>query len=118
MHIDENGTLVRIRHFGFSEPAVKMHCLCWRNWGPPKLKAVAEEREPGATCLSEIADWREQHAYSVAAAHENEIGGVVRATRVRAAEQSAMGVPIKAGARAVERPMKKEPKLAMLKEEK
>jgi hypothetical protein len=29
-----------------------------------------------------------------------------------------MGVPIKAGARAVERPMKKEPKLAILKEEK
>jgi uncharacterized protein YndB with AHSA1/START domain len=61
---NDHGTSVRLRHFRLSEAAVKMHCLVWKKWGLPKLKAVAEGREPGVTCLSEIADWREHHPYS------------------------------------------------------
>jgi uncharacterized protein YndB with AHSA1/START domain len=61
---DNDGTLVRLRHFRLSEAPAEMHCLWWKKWGLPKLKAVAEGREPGITCLGEIADWYEQHAYS------------------------------------------------------
>jgi uncharacterized protein YndB with AHSA1/START domain len=64
LHPDNNGTLVRIRHFRLSQAAVEMHGLWWKKWGLPKLKAVAEGGEPGITCLSEMAEWYEQHAYS------------------------------------------------------
>ena len=61
---DGNGTLVRLRHFGLTDAAATAHRLCWSNFGLPKLKAAAEGREPGATCLSVVADWHEQHPYS------------------------------------------------------
>ena len=61
---DSNGTLVRLRHFGLTDAAATVHRVCWSNFGLPKLKAAAEGREPGATCLSEVADWHEQHPYS------------------------------------------------------
>jgi uncharacterized protein YndB with AHSA1/START domain len=60
----DNGTFVRLHHFGLSKAAVRMHTLFWRNWGLPKLQAAAEGRDPGVSCLSEVADWREQHSYS------------------------------------------------------
>jgi uncharacterized protein YndB with AHSA1/START domain len=61
---DGIGTLVRLDQFGLSNVAVHLHDLFWKKWGLPKLKAVAEGREPGITCLSEIADWRELYSYS------------------------------------------------------
>jgi uncharacterized protein YndB with AHSA1/START domain len=64
LHPESNSTLVRLHHFGLSDAAVDLHCLCWENWGLPKLKAAAEGREPGASYSSEVADWREQHAYA------------------------------------------------------
>jgi uncharacterized protein YndB with AHSA1/START domain len=70
IHPDGIGTLVRLHQFGLSNGAVHLHNLCWRNWGLPKLKSVAEGAEPGVTCLSEIADWREQHSYSAPTARE------------------------------------------------
>jgi uncharacterized protein YndB with AHSA1/START domain len=44
---DGNSTLVRLRHFGLSDSAADAHRLCWKHWGLPKLRAVAEGREPG-----------------------------------------------------------------------
>ena len=61
---DGNSTLVRLRHYGLTDAASNAHHFCWNNFGLPKLKAVAEGREPGATYLSEVADWHEQHTYS------------------------------------------------------
>lgn len=58
---DGNNTLVRLHHSGLSESAVDAHRHCWKNSGLPKLKAVAEGREAGGTCLSDVADRREQH---------------------------------------------------------
>jgi hypothetical protein len=64
LSLNENGTSVRLRHFCLSEAALETHCLYWMRWGLPNLKAVAEGGAPSITCLSEIADWHEQHAYS------------------------------------------------------
>jgi uncharacterized protein YndB with AHSA1/START domain len=64
LHADGNHTLVRLRHFGLSDPAVEAHCLGWKNSGLPKLKAVAEGGVPRGTCLGDAADSREQHPYS------------------------------------------------------
>lgn len=64
LHRDGSSTLVRLRHFGLTDAAADAHRFCWNNFGLPKLKAVAEGREPGATCLSDVADWHEQHPYS------------------------------------------------------
>lgn len=58
-----NSTLLRLRHFGLSEPAVDAHCRGWKNSGLPKLRVVAEGGEPGGTCLGDAADSREQHPY-------------------------------------------------------
>jgi uncharacterized protein YndB with AHSA1/START domain len=71
MHPDGIGTLVRLDQFGLSNAAVRLHDLFWKQWGLPKLKAVAESREPGMTCLSEIADWRELYSYSTPPAHDS-----------------------------------------------
>jgi hypothetical protein len=60
---DGNSTLVRLRHFGLSDSATDAHRVCWKSWGLPKLRAVAEGRGSGLTCLSEVADSREQHPY-------------------------------------------------------
>jgi uncharacterized protein YndB with AHSA1/START domain len=68
---DGNSTLVRLRHFGLSDRAADAHRLCWKNWGLPKLRAVAEGREPGLTCLSEVANSREQHPYLARVACQN-----------------------------------------------
>src|SRR5262249_48781000 len=64
MHPDGLGTSVRLHHFGLSKAALYLHMLCWKKWGLPKLRAAVEGTEPGTTCLSEIADWRELHSYS------------------------------------------------------
>ena len=64
MHISGLGTLVGLRHFGLSRSAVRLHRLLWTSWGLPKLKTIAEGRDPGINSLSEIANWREQHAFS------------------------------------------------------
>ena len=68
---DGNSTLVRLRHFGLSDWWADAHRLCWKNWGLPKLRAVAEGREPGLTCLSEVADSREPHPYLARVACQN-----------------------------------------------
>jgi uncharacterized protein YndB with AHSA1/START domain len=68
---DGNSTLVRLRHYGLSDSAADAHRLCWKNWGLPKLRAVAEGREPGLTCLSEVADSRERHPYLARVACQN-----------------------------------------------
>jgi len=60
---DGNGTLLRLRHFGLSKPAIDAHCRGWKNSGLPKLKAVAEGREPCGTCLGDAADARERCPY-------------------------------------------------------
>ena len=62
LHPDGDSTLVQLRHFGLSEAAVDAHSLCWKNWGLPKLKGVAEARHAGATCLTDFAEWREQNS--------------------------------------------------------
>jgi uncharacterized protein YndB with AHSA1/START domain len=64
LHADGKHTLVRLRHFGLSDPAVEAHCLGWRISGLPKLKAVAEGGVPRGTCLGDAGDAREQHPHS------------------------------------------------------
>jgi uncharacterized protein YndB with AHSA1/START domain len=64
LHADGNDTLVRLRHFGLSDPAMAAHCLGWKISGLPKLTAVAEGGVPRGTCLGDAADAREQHPYS------------------------------------------------------
>jgi uncharacterized protein YndB with AHSA1/START domain len=60
---DRNGTLVRLRHFGLSEPALDGHCRGWRYSGLPRLKAAAEGAEPSGSCLGDAADSRERHSH-------------------------------------------------------
>jgi uncharacterized protein YndB with AHSA1/START domain len=64
LHADGNGTFLRLRHFGLSDPAIDAHRLGWKNSALPKLKAVAEGGVPRGTCLGDAADSREQHPYS------------------------------------------------------
>jgi uncharacterized protein YndB with AHSA1/START domain len=61
---DASTTLVRLQHYGLSEPAFGMHRLGWRKWGLPRLKAAAEGHLPQGTFLDCIAEAREQFAYS------------------------------------------------------
>jgi uncharacterized protein YndB with AHSA1/START domain len=71
LHSNGKSTLLRLCHFGLSLPAVKAHRFIWKKSGLPKLKAVAEGKEPGGTCLGDAADSRELHAYSACVACEN-----------------------------------------------
>jgi uncharacterized protein YndB with AHSA1/START domain len=64
LHADTNSTLLRLRHFCLSDPAVEGHCLGWKISGLPKLKAVAEGGVPRGTCLGDAAESREHHACS------------------------------------------------------
>lgn len=64
LHRDGKSTLLRLRHFGLTDASAAAHRLYWNNFGLPKLKAAAEGKEPGDTCLSDVADWHEQHPYS------------------------------------------------------
>jgi uncharacterized protein YndB with AHSA1/START domain len=54
-------TLLRLRHFGLSPPSLNAHRFIWKKSGLPKLKAVAEGKVPGGTCLGDAADSSEQH---------------------------------------------------------
>ena len=47
-----NGTLVRLRHYNLPAPSFDAHDREWALGGLPKLKAVAEGRDPGGLCLS------------------------------------------------------------------
>jgi uncharacterized protein YndB with AHSA1/START domain len=67
LHADGNDTVVRLRHFGLSTPAVAAHYLGWMKSGLPKLKGVAEGGVPRGTCLGDAAETREQHPYSAGA---------------------------------------------------
>ena len=64
LHADDNGTLLRLRHYGLPDPAVDVHRRGWKNSGLPKLKAVAEGGLPRGTYLRDAAESREQHLYS------------------------------------------------------
>jgi uncharacterized protein YndB with AHSA1/START domain len=64
LHADGSRTLLRLRHFGLSDPAVEAHCLGWKISGLPKLRAVAEGGTPRGTCLGDAAESREHHPYS------------------------------------------------------
>lgn len=46
-----NGTLVRLRHYNLPEPSFDAHDREWALVGLPKLKAIAEGRDPGGLCL-------------------------------------------------------------------
>ena len=48
----DNGTLVRVRHYNLPASSVDAHDQEWAHGGLPKLKAVAEGRDPGGLCLS------------------------------------------------------------------
>jgi uncharacterized protein YndB with AHSA1/START domain len=48
----DNGTLVRLRHYNLPASSVDGHDQEWALVGLPKLKAVAEGRDPGGFCLS------------------------------------------------------------------
>ena len=48
----DNGTLVRLRHYNLPALSVDAHDQEWALGGLPKLKAVAEGRDPGGLCLS------------------------------------------------------------------
>jgi uncharacterized protein YndB with AHSA1/START domain len=45
------GTLVRLRHYNLPAPSFDAHDREWALVGLPKLKAVAEGRDPGGLCL-------------------------------------------------------------------
>jgi len=60
---DAAGTALRLLHSCLPQPALGMHEVGWREWGLPKLKAVAEGGEPRGTYLGAIAEAREQFAY-------------------------------------------------------
>jgi uncharacterized protein YndB with AHSA1/START domain len=64
LHADGNDTVVRLRHFGLSTPAIAAHYLGWMKSGLPKLKRVAEGKPPQGTCLADAADARERGPYS------------------------------------------------------
>ena len=64
LRADDNGTLLRLRHYGLPDPAVDVHRRGWKNSGLPKLKAVAEGGVPRGTCLGDAAESREQHPFS------------------------------------------------------
>src|SRR5262249_56923722 len=51
------GTFVRLRHYNLPASSFDGHDREWALRGLPKLKAVAEERDPGGLCLS--SDGRE-----------------------------------------------------------
>jgi uncharacterized protein YndB with AHSA1/START domain len=65
LHADGNETVVRLRHFGLSTPAVAAHYLGWMKSGLPKLKGVAEGKPPQGTYLADAADLRECCPYSM-----------------------------------------------------
>jgi uncharacterized protein YndB with AHSA1/START domain len=46
-----NGTLLRLRHYNLPALSVDAHDQEWALAGLPKLKAVAEGRDPGGLCL-------------------------------------------------------------------
>ena len=48
----DNGTLVRLRHYNLPASSFDAHDREWALGGLPKLKAVAEGRDPGGRCLS------------------------------------------------------------------
>jgi uncharacterized protein YndB with AHSA1/START domain len=64
LHADANDTVVRLRHFGLSTPAIAAHYLGWMKSGLPKLKRVAEGKRPQGTWLADAADSRECRPYS------------------------------------------------------
>ena len=45
------GTLVRLRHYNLPASSFDAHDREWALGGLPKLKAVAESRDPGGLCL-------------------------------------------------------------------
>jgi len=49
---DGDGTLVTLRHRGLPPQVFEAHDKGWKNSGLPKLKAVAEGRDPGGLCLA------------------------------------------------------------------
>ncbi len=51
----DDGTLVRLRHYGLPEPTVEPHRRGWIHSGLVKLKDTAEGRMPTGLCLNDIA---------------------------------------------------------------
>jgi uncharacterized protein YndB with AHSA1/START domain len=47
----DTGTLVRLRHYNLPASSFDAHDREWALVGLPKLKAVAEGRDPGGLCL-------------------------------------------------------------------
>jgi uncharacterized protein YndB with AHSA1/START domain len=48
----DNGTLVRLRHYNLPASSFDAHDREWALGGLPRLKAVAEGRDPGGHCFS------------------------------------------------------------------
>ena len=48
LRADDNGTLLRLRHYGLPDPAVDVHRRGWKNSGLPKLKAVDQAEDANA----------------------------------------------------------------------
>jgi uncharacterized protein YndB with AHSA1/START domain len=48
----DNGTLVRLRHYNLPASSFDAHDREWALGGLPRLKAVAEGRDPGGRCFS------------------------------------------------------------------
>ena len=55
---DDDGTLVRLRHYRLPPGAIESHRRGWIESGLAKLKDVAEGRKPTNLCLSELAQAR------------------------------------------------------------
>jgi len=56
-----NKTVLRLCHSCLTDAAADAHHFGWTKVGLPKLKAVAEGREVGSTCLDDVADLRERY---------------------------------------------------------
>jgi uncharacterized protein YndB with AHSA1/START domain len=55
---DDDGTLVRLRHYRLPQGAIESHRRGWIQSGLSKLKDAAEGRKPANLCLSELAQAR------------------------------------------------------------
>jgi uncharacterized protein YndB with AHSA1/START domain len=52
---DDDGTLVRLRHYRLPQGAIESHRRGWIESGLPKLKDAAEGRKPASLSLSELS---------------------------------------------------------------
>src|SRR5262249_20230353 len=60
---DRDVTVVELNHTHLPDCAVNMHWFGWKQFGLPRLKAVAEGAHSRGTYLSDIAEHREDTPY-------------------------------------------------------